>query len=803
MRRTVTAVLVLCSITSWAHAGLGPQNTAVVVNADSFASRAVANEYILRRQIPACNVIDLHLAQLPDFEQIAVEDFRKLVLLPVLEQIRARGLSEQIDCIAYSSDIPYAVQVTADIAQQKQALAVTPVAAVNGLTFLYQQVLAADVGYLKLDANHYAQRVINHPRRRLPRDAAEQVGKAGALAREQKWAEAAEALAEVAKAHPASYDVQYDLGCFLARCGKLDEALAALTRAVDAGFWNAGLMKDDDDLNPLKQRPEFQTLVARIKIPPIAVEPVRGFQHDAEWEGQKYLLSTMLAVTSGRGNSVGEACDMLRRSVAADGTRPAGTIYYLLNGDIRAATRKWGFQAAVDRLRELKVGAEVVEGVLPKDKPDVAGAMVGIADFDWRSCGSTILPGAICEHLTSFGGVMVQNAGQTPISAFIRAGAAGSSGTVTEPYAIQAKFPTPFLHVYYAQGATLAEAFYLSVTGPYQLLILGDPLCRPWARVPTVSVSSVTAEQVLQDTVALQAAVKPDDPPAARFELFVDGRRHAVAPCGEDLKLDPKQLPAGYHELRVVAIGADSLATQGQTVLPVYCGESPACTVQLPPNAQLAWGPTCDIGLDMPGMDRIELQGLGQVLGTVAGSKGVVKVDARQLGLGTVRLQPIGYRPATAGQHAPVYAKPLDVTVTPPPVLPARAVDGANLAQGIRLRAGDRAVVLDTGTLPEALAKASLQPAEAFSLEGYFDVPTQDLYQLQLRFRGQAALEVDAVPLVPAATGLWSFMPVQLAPGTHHLKATFTPSAGPHDLDLRFGGQGAQTLQAHRFRCSK
>jgi len=113
--------------------------------------------------------------------------------------------------------------------------------------------------------------------------------------------------------------------------------------------------------------------------------------------------------------------------------------------------------------------------------------MVGKSDFNWPASGSTILPGAICEHLTSLGGVMVENGGQTPLSEFIRNGAAGASGTVTEPYAIQAKFPDPFLHVHYVKGCTLAEAFYQSVRGPYQLLIVGDPLCRPWARIPQVT----------------------------------------------------------------------------------------------------------------------------------------------------------------------------------------------------------------------------------------------------------------------------------------------------------------------------
>ena len=77
---------------------------------------------------------------------------------------------------------------------------------------------------------------------------------------------------------------------------------------------------------------------------------------------------------------------------------------------------RWGNSAS---------GAEIVDGVLPEKKNDVQGVMVGAADFDWKDCGSTILPGAICEHFTSFGGEMRAGAGQTPLSEFLRYGAAG------------------------------------------------------------------------------------------------------------------------------------------------------------------------------------------------------------------------------------------------------------------------------------------------------------------------------------------------------------------------------------------
>ena len=65
------------------------------------------------------------------------------------------------------------------------------------------------------------------------------------------------------------------------------------------------------------------------------------------------------------------------------------------------------------------------------------------------------------------------------------------------------------LHVHYASGCTLAEAYYQSVFGPYQLLVVGDPLCRPWARIPVVSIEGI------EPKATINAAVYA--PPTAHF----------------------------------------------------------------------------------------------------------------------------------------------------------------------------------------------------------------------------------------------------------------------------------------------
>ncbi|MBC7818075.1 MAG: hypothetical protein IAG10_14390, partial [Planctomycetaceae bacterium] len=88
----------LCLVHAWASsisfAGLAPENVAVVVNADSPASVAVANEYVKLRGIPAANVITL--SKLSHVEQMPVDKFRDEILGPVLKMIEERGLTLQI-----------------------------------------------------------------------------------------------------------------------------------------------------------------------------------------------------------------------------------------------------------------------------------------------------------------------------------------------------------------------------------------------------------------------------------------------------------------------------------------------------------------------------------------------------------------------------------------------------------------------------------------------------------------------------------------------------------------------------------
>jgi len=402
------------------------------------------------------------------------------------------------------------------------------------------------------------------------------------------------------------------------------------------------------------------------KEPTLGFSSITGYGPHGEAgtvPGRHYLLSTMLAVTAGRGNTRNESLNYLQRSAVADGTHPRGTIYFMQNGDIRSKVRQGGFPNAVQKLKALGVEAEIIEGNLPQGKNDVQGAMLGVSDFDWKASRSTILPGAICEHFTSFGGDMHGNAGQTPLSELLRHGAAAASGTVTEPYAIANKFPAPMMQVHYARGCTVAESFYQSVLCPYQLLIVGDPLCRPWANLPEITVTGVMANATVHDEIKVKPKARfAGGAKAEHFEMILDGLRIRECPPDGLLEVDTANVADGAHELRVVAVSKGPLPARGEMIIPFSSSNHKrtiyaTCT----PEKALSLKKSLTITVKSPQSISIRIVRGTRLLNTIAGDNGQVEIPAETLGLGPVRLQVVGI--GDAGIKSNVFAAPLDIVV--------------------------------------------------------------------------------------------------------------------------------------------
>ncbi len=809
----------------------GPENTVIVVNADSWASHTVANEYIHARGIPPWNII--YISDLPSFESMPVEDFRTKILGPILQTLDARGLSPQTDAILYSADFPTMIPLSGDIGQEKLPQALTPFGSINGLTFLYQAVGLKSPGSMDLGSNYYYRRAALPPEKtawtgedmelyRRTSAKIQECGKKTAELRVKPDPAATETLLstlreligtmeKLREKHPNAAELNYNLGCALSLAGRPEDAIRSLQRALDTGWWEVRNAAADADLSPLRGRPDFEQFLARTREIKFEPQPAAGFRGALSWlpsgvpvppeTGRRYLISTVLACTSGRGTSVREAIAGLRRSVSADSRMPKGTVYYMKNADVRSTTREWGFGSAVEKLKSLGVKAVIEDGVLPQEKADVIGTTVGSEGFNWAASKSRILPGAICEHLTSCGGMMGENDPQTPLTEFIRNGAAGASGTVSEPFAIQQKFPTPFIHSFYAQGCTLGEAFYQSLSGPYQLLIVGDALCKPWGRRLVVKTSDLGSGDKLKGTVKITpTATSPDNIRAGIFELYIDGKRAHIVKAGGTFDWDTRGVPDGAHDITIVATAADTVASQGRLIVPVEIrNTSEVLTMTAPGGRERAWDRPIEIAITQPGAKEIVVLANVRTLAKITGDSGTVKIDPRTLGQGPVRLVPVALRDGPGLKQ--IIGKPLDITIVPPAPLRAQTIPAnRKLVDEIEVRTGTRAPVGATRAAGDWLTKAGVENGDEFSVEGWFEVPEDDVYQFQIT--GTATIQSFAingsVQTWPRGKAWW-FVPVHLAKGLHRMNVAAT-ATGPAALDIRFGGSGTRTLDGTRFK---
>lgn len=817
----------LVFIAGTAMAASSPENVVVLVNGDSWSSTTVANAYRVARDIPSRNFIVLR--DIPSFEQVSVADFREKILVPAILEAERRGLGSQLDYLLYSTDFPTAIDVGLDMEGKTFPKQITQPASINGLSYFYKLTATKNTVYLGMNANFYFRQIARSaPNEPLP-DAAQaryaaalkrfqeiskemerelEAGNAKLGAHDAVLGEIRKELEAINKEAPGRSELLYNLACVAGRQNDVSGAMAALRDAFAHGWWDIRQVQFDTDLRLIHDRPDFKELIDQAKKAKFELWPTSGFRGNVGWlptgqpvgpnQGARYLLSTTLGHTSGRGMSVPQVVANLTQSAKADGTRPRGTVYFLENDDVRSKTREWAFVRATEKLKDVGVSASVERGILPLKKPDVIGLTAGAEQFSWSESGSTILPGAICEHLTSFGGMLREGDSQTPLVEFLRHGAAGASGTVAEPYAIQVKFPTPFIHYHYAQGCTLAEAFYQSIAGPYQLLIVGDALCAPWKKRIAVSAPDLKPGSTIRGKVQFQpAADSPDNLTISHFELHVDGRRIAIAKAGTPLVFDSTALADGAHELQLVATATDALATTGRMVIPCLIQNSTdQVSVGRLPARKISWSEPLKLKARAVGAKRIVFRQMGREVAGVDGEEGILSVDLRGLGQGTVQLDPVGIW----ADGREVFGEPIRFNVMSPSPLPAQETpSGKVLAKGFAVMPAGGAPVIVQKAEGNWLTQAGVKDGMKFVVEGWFSVDAVDVYQFQLRGPADLKITVDGVAQDWPCGKEWWFVPVALSKGLHVVRIE-GKADGAASLDARFGGPGSYRLNGERFQ---
>jgi len=182
--------------------------------------------------------------------------------------------------------------------------------------------------------------------------------------------------------------------------------------------------------------------------------------------------------------SVESARALIDRGVASDGTLgklggPAANAVFVTTRDTARSVRSPLFPPAG---RVSKLGVQVVLRQQGDSTPlrRVILYQTGVsreAAIDSQQW----LPGALADHLTSYGGQLTNVQGQMSVLEWLESGATASYGTVSEPCNHLQKFPHPqVLLLNYVQGATALEAYWRSVAWPAQGVFVGEPLAAPF-----------------------------------------------------------------------------------------------------------------------------------------------------------------------------------------------------------------------------------------------------------------------------------------------------------------------------------
>src|SRR5580692_6836828 len=102
-------ILLNCAMVFRLHAGGSVLNTVVIINQTSSNSCALGNYYCQQRQVPPQNV--LYINWTGGNTVWASNDFQTTLVTPLLNLLASRQLTNQVDYVVLSMDIPFQTTV--------------------------------------------------------------------------------------------------------------------------------------------------------------------------------------------------------------------------------------------------------------------------------------------------------------------------------------------------------------------------------------------------------------------------------------------------------------------------------------------------------------------------------------------------------------------------------------------------------------------------------------------------------------------------------------------------------------------
>jgi len=533
-----------------------------------------------------------------------------------------------------------------------------------------------------------------------------------------------------------------------------------------------------------------------------------------DFNGQHYWPVSSIGFPGKSGNSPREILGFIARAKARDGLKPTGgTIYWPINSDIRSMQREPQINNVKEVWKARGIRYSVTKEIWVSDRPDIQGGIVGIANFTDK--GNTYMPGAWVDHFTSVGGAIntfdYAFRGQTTCGKWLRAGADGTSGTMAEPYAVSGKFPHGHIHTHLRAGASLVEAFWLSILEPAEIICLGDPLLQPFADFPSVSLTAPANGASVGGNLAIAATAAPTGGKTleANLDLFIDGRRIAIGQAGETVSatrtvggftLNTATLADGWHEVRVVAYNNDAVRTQNEAVRTIHVNNSGQSLVlngpaTVNPDSSATFTVT---PIALGDLTSLTLQANGRTLATLPTSGGSVNIGGN--------LAPLAnrwsvYAVGTRSNGQQVWSAPFTTTVDWPAQAAATGFTPGGAMADVRFFNSTNGTGFNWDTTtPDVVTTfpgdatsglyitptnipgitlngttaATLKPG--YEVKCWFYAPVDDWYEVDFGFQDWNAsvtysCALDGTPLVEQNA---VFGPRRLAPGWHALRLRLT-----------------------------
>lgn len=315
-------------------------------------------------------------------------------------------------------------------------------------------------------------------------------------------------------------------------------------------------------------------------------QPWSFSRRDAGAAGDFDFTDNLFVVTRLDGFDADDATALVDRAVAADSSFPTAEILCMEGSDEPRAARDPECEFVTRYLAGAGFNAvylEPFDGSL--EGREVAAYFTGTANLRGAIAGNTYVPGAITCNLTSTGAAPTNffcntdgtscpaSESQTSIARFVRAGATGAHGAVSEP--LNNTFPNAGALLLYTMGYNLGESYFFAQRYLYwQNIYLGDPLTTPYALRPEVTLS----HQELPQNVALTVdATHPDGVAATR--VYLDG---ALVEEATSLPLQVEL--SGYDVGDTVDVLAVAVAQNATVQRPGWPEET-----QLPRNDVQGW----------------------------------------------------------------------------------------------------------------------------------------------------------------------------------------------------------------------